>query len=94
MKSQFGIAVNTVESINSRVRKDIEGKSTRDTDKEKQQMSLEDFSKTYLNLHGVELYDPLKISQKIEQMENYITQFEQEVDYVLAEKNATTLINI
>jgi len=94
LKRQYGTASSNIEMINSRVRKDLESKSSRDGDKEKQQMSLEDFSKTYIDLHGVELYDPLKVSEKIEQMEAYITQFEQEVDYVLSEKNAVTLIEV
>lgn len=94
MKNQFGTATTNVEHINSKVRKDLENKSTRDADKEKQQMTLEEFSKTYVSLHGVELYDPIKVSQKIEQLENYITQFEQEVDYIMSEKNAVTMIDI
>lgn len=94
MKNQFGNCVTSVENINAKVRKDLENKSSRDADKERQQMSLEDFSKTYVSLHGVELFDPLKISQKIEQLEQYIIQFEQEVDYVLSEKNAVTFIEI
>lgn len=94
LKTQYGNTMNSIEHINSKVRKDLENKSSRDGDKEKQQMSLEEFSKTYISLHGVELYDPLKITQKIEQLENFIVQFEQEVDYILAEKNATTFIEL
>lgn len=94
LKTQYGNTNNSIESINSKVRKDLETKSSRDSDKEKQQTSLEEFSKTYISLHGVELYDPLKISQKIEQLEQFITQFQQEVDYILSEKNATTTINV
>ena len=94
LKAQYGNSVSTVEAINGRVRKDLENKSSRDGDKDKQQMSLEEFSKTYINLHGVELFDPLKVSQKIEQLEQYIIQFEQEVDYILSERNATTIIEV
>lgn len=95
LKSQYGTSVSNVEAINAKVRRDIETKSNRDSgDKEKQQMSLEDFSKTYVSLHGVELFDPLKISQKIEQLEQFIVQFEQEIDYILSEKNATTFIEV
>ena len=94
MKNQYGTACTNVELINSKVRKDLENKSSRDSDKEKQQMTLEEFSKTYVNLHGVELFDPIKLSQKIEQLENYITQFEQEVDYIMSEKNAVTMIDV
>lgn len=94
LKSQYGNAVANVESINARVRKEIEHKSSRDGDKDKQQMSLEEFSKTYVSLHGVELYDPIKVSQKVEQLDQFITQFEQEIDYILSEKNATTFIDV
>lgn len=94
MKAQHGNTVSQVENINAKVRKDLENKSSRENDKDKQQMTLEEFSKVYVGLHGVELYDPLKISQKIEQLEQYIVQFEQEVDYVLAERNAVTFIEI
>lgn len=94
LKTQYGATIDQVENINGRVRKDIENKSTRDSDRDKQQTSLEEFSKTYFSLNGVELYDPLKISQKIEQLEQYITKFQQEVDYVLSEKNATTIISL
>lgn len=96
LKAQYGTTITTVENINARVRKDLENKSTRESgnDKDKQNMSLEDFSKMYIGLHGVEIHDPLKISQKIEQLEQFITQFEQEVDYILSEKNATTLIDV
>lgn len=94
LKSQYGNAVANIESVNARVRKEIEHKSTRDGDKDKQQMSLEDFSKMYVNLHGVELFDPIKVSQKVEQLEQFIVQFEQEIDYLLSEKNATTFIDV
>lgn len=94
MKNQFGSTNTTVENINARVRKELENKSSRENDKEKQQMSLEEFSKMYVSLHGVEIFDPLKISQKIEQLEQYIIKFEQEVDYILAEKNAISLIDL
>lgn len=94
LKKQFGDCNNYVETVNAKVRKDIESKSTREADKEKNQMSLEEFSKVYVNLHGIELFDPLKVHLKVEQLEKYITQFEQEVDYVLAEKNAITFIEV
>lgn len=95
LKSQHGRTTTTIESINSRVRKDLEAKSSREGgDKDKQQMSLAEFSKTYIELHGVEMHDPLNISQKIEQLDQYIIQFEQEVDYVLSEKNAVTTIEV
>lgn len=95
MKTQYGTAVNAVEQMNSRVRKDLEAKSSRESEKDKStQMTLEDFSQTYVKLHGVELCDPLNVSKKIEQLEQYIAQFTQEVDYILSEKNAVTYVSI
>lgn len=95
LKMQYGNAVREVETINSRTRGELERKTSRgESEKEKQQMSLEEFSKQYMSMHGVELFDPIKVSQRIEEMETYITSFEQEVDYVLSEKNAVTKIAV
>lgn len=95
LKAQYGDAIRKVENINAKARQDLEYKTSRDAvDKDKQQMSLEEFSNTYIKMHGAELFDPLKLNQKIEELESYITQFEQEVDYVLSEKNATTFIEV
>lgn len=94
LKTQYGEAVRNVEMINARTRQELEKKSTRDNDKDKQQMSLEEFSKQYMEMHGVELFDPIKIGQRVEELEAYITGFEKEVDYVLSEKNATTMIEV
>lgn len=102
MKNQYGTAVSNVERINSKARSDIENKSvlsgttsqTGSGNGESNKMSLEEFSKTYIQLHGVELFDPIRINQKIEQLESYINQFEQDVDCLLSEKNATTMIDV
>jgi hypothetical protein len=95
LRNQYGTTVNTVEQINARVRKDLEQKSSmQPTEKDKQMVSLEDFSKSYISMHGVKLSDPLEVTKRCEQLEKYITQFEQEIDYLLSERNATTLIKV
>ena len=94
LKSQHAQANRTIESINEKVRRDIESKTKMTSEKEDTKIDLNEFSKTYLTLHGVTLYDPLKISSKIEELEDYITKFRSEVDFILTEKNSTTYINV
>lgn len=99
LKSQSADANRTVENINNKVRNDLEAKTSRNgsstESKEKEtQMDLVEFSKKYMEMHGVKLYDPLNISKKIESLEEYITNFENEIDYVLSEKNSVTFIDI
>lgn len=94
LKSQHAQESRTVESINEKVRRDLESKTKMTSEKEDTKIDLNEFSTTYLKLHGVGLYDPLKISSKIEELEDYITKFRSEVDFVLTEKNSTTYINV
>jgi len=63
-------------------------------DKDESKIDLTEFSTTYVDLHGVKLYDPIKITSKIDEIENYITGFKSEVDFILTEKNSTTLIDV
>lgn len=94
MKRQYANANQNVESINQRIRNDLEGKSNPNKQKEGENFDIVDFSKKYMEMHGVTLFDPLNVSKKIEDVDSYITNFENEVDYVLSEKNATTTITV
>ena len=94
LKSQYSQANVSVENINEKVRRDLESKTKMTGEKEDSKMDINEFSTTYLGLHGVKLYDPIKISSKISETEDYITKFKSEVDFVLTEKNSTTYINV
>ena len=94
LKSQYADATRTVESINEKVRRDIESKTKMTSEKDDTKVDLNEFSNTYLNMHGAKLYDPISVSSKIEELEDYITKFRSEVDFVLTEKNSTTYINV
>ena len=94
MKSQFAQANKNVESLNEKVRRDLESKTKMSGEKDETKFDLTEFSTTYVDLHGVKLYDPLKISSKIDEIENYITGFNSEVDFILTEKNSTTYIEV
>lgn len=99
LKQQYGDINRRIEDINEHARRELENKSNRsgggnssNSDREENKMDLVEFSKRFMDMHGVRLYDPLKIANKIEELEKYITNFEAEVDYVLSEKNSTTFI--
>lgn len=55
---------------------------------------VEQYSKAFENKHMYELIDPNNISDYIKQLEESITQFKTEVDYILSESNATTFIEV
>ena len=100
LKRQYGEANRNVENLNARVRHDLETKTTRSVEgggnsgNVGEKMDVVDFSKKYMDMHGVKLYDPIAVSSRIEELENYISNFENEVDYVLAEKNSVTTITV
>ena len=95
MKQQYGQAVTLSEHLNNQARNDLEAKSSRSESKnESSNMTLAEFSKSYMEIHGVKLYDPIGLSEKIDVLEKEITDFESEVDFVLSEKNAVTMIEV
>jgi hypothetical protein len=94
LKAQHAQESRTVESINEKVRRELESKTKMTSEKEETKMDMNEFSNSYVKLHGVTLYDKLKISSKIEELEDYITKFRSEVDFVLTEKNSTTFISV
>jgi len=94
LKAQSAQAHRNVESLNDRVRRELERKTELTGDKDDGKVDIVDFSKKYMDMHGVHLYDPIDISGKIEDLEGYITQFNSEVDCVLTEKNSTTFIEV
>lgn len=93
LKQQYSEAITEVETINYKIRTDLESKTELKNEKDGN-IDILDFSKKYMDMHGLELYDPIDIKTKIEELENYIMKFESEVDYVLTEKNSTTFIEI
>lgn len=93
-KAQYAQTNKTVEQLNDKVRRDLEGKTKMTNEKDDGKIDLVEFSKSYMDMHGVKLYDPIKISSKIEEIESYITNFKSQVDFVLTEKNSTTIIEV
>ena len=94
LKRQRAEANLRVEQLNDRVRRDLENKTSLGGDKNTDNVDIVDFSRKYMEMHGVKLFDPLKIGQRIETLEEYVSQFKSEVDFVLTEKNSTTFIEV
>ena len=103
LKQQYSEAVGTVEAHNERMRSNLERETQRHERNErddsngskasKQEFSAE-YNRSYMKMHGLELYDPLQARKKIEELDAYITMFNEEVDQVLSESNAITKISI
>ncbi len=53
---------------------------------------VESVRKPYMEANEFHLFDPLKVAEKIEEMEKEIGNFEMEVDAILSEINAVTFI--
>lgn len=93
LRAQYGNANRNVENLNDRTRRDLEAK-TQLNQKDDAKVDIVEFSKKYMDMHGVQLYDPLNVAKKIDDLEKYITGFKEEVDFVLTEKNSTTVIEV
>jgi len=95
MKRQYGNSVQSMELENDRARRTLESSLVRnDSDKEKDRQSVEDYSRQYMKVNGVKLYDPLDITNKITEVDKFVVDFESEVDFILSERNATTFIEV
>ena len=94
MQTQYGYVSEYMERENSKVRSNLENSLGNNNSDNNNMDNVADYSKNYMKVHGLEIYDPLKLSEKVEDLGNFITEFEDEVDFVLSEKNATTTISI
>lgn len=97
MKQQFGDSTMRVEQENQRTRMNLENslsKANTDSSSSSDKLNVGDYSKSYMKVHGIEIYDPIKIEEKIQSLEKFINDYESEVDFVLSEKNATTRLSL
>ena len=64
------------------------GKESQDT------KQVADISKQFMDTNEIHIYDPIEIEKKIEELEKDYMEFKSEVDAVLSESNAITMIEI
>jgi hypothetical protein len=55
---------------------------------------VESVRKPYMDANEFHLFDPLRVAEKVEEMEKEVGNFEMEVDAVLSEINAVTFIEV
>lgn len=96
LQSQYSKAVSAVARQNDAVEKDISAKVDimLGSEKAKNQELVDKFSKDYRESNSWELIDPLGLKEIIDALEEEILTFQNEVDVVLSESNATTFIEI
>lgn len=96
LKSQYAQVNREVENINDRTRRDLDNKlNSMSKDKDGGGLAnMNEFSEKYISMHGVKLADPIRITEKIAKLEDFVREFEDEVNYVLTEKNSTTAIAV
>lgn len=97
MKQQYATNLAAVERHNESMRGNLERElsSKRRGEDDKAKVEFSDaYNSNYMDMHGRKLYDPIGVRAKIEQLDNYITNFTEEVDHVLSESNAVTHITL
>lgn len=90
MSQDFSRATENVQDLSDEVQESLDAQLKGIEDKAK----IKEFSETYVKLRTPEIVDPIGASKFIEELEEEILNFENEVDYVLSTSNATTTINI
>lgn len=82
------------ETVQANVQKLLEAALGKDGSKNSEKTAIESISKPFLDINEFHLIDPLKLDEKIKEIEKEVTDFETEVDAALSTVNATTFIEI
>jgi hypothetical protein len=91
LKQQYAKYLREVENHNTKIRSNLERETSYQSDTKKTETS-EEYQRGYMKLHKIKLFDPLNIVKQIDLLDEYIREFECEVDHVLSESNAITKI--
>lgn len=97
MASQYNTIVSTVQKQNDKVEQDIDSKVGVILGGENASKNIDmvnTFGETYRKENGWDVINPLDLKPIIENLDNSISEFENEVDVILSESNATTFIEI
>ena len=96
IKEQYALIVGFIEENNEEVECDLSSKidNMLNANDKNNINGIEEFSKAYRNSNSWEVIDPVDLKSLIDKLEKEITIFENEVDVVLSESNATTFIEV
>lgn len=97
MVIQYNQAITTVQKQNDKVENAIDEKVSvmlGGENASKNSDMVKTFGENYRKENGWDIINPLELKAKIDELDYYITTFENEVDVILSESNATTFIEI
>ena len=98
LRSQYLLAKDTCDSENKKVQLQVDKLIEKIAEKDSKSKDLNEeqilISNTYKEANEFELFDPLKIVDKIDALSRDIETFESNVDTALALSNATTFIEV
>lgn len=97
MVIQYNQAITTVQKQNDKVENAIDEKVSvmlGGENASKNSDMVKTFGENYRKENGWDVINPLELKTKIDELDYYITTFENEVDVILSESNATTFIEI
>ena len=97
MVTQYNQAITTVQKQNDKVENAIDEKVSvmlGGENASKNSDMVKTFGENYRKENGWDVINPLELKAIIDELDNSITTFENEVDVVLSESNATTFIEI
>ena len=94
MSKALSSTLEKVETANDRVEFDAHRLFGTNTGDEKTELNRINMIQTYIDVNGYEVIDPLNFNEKSIYLDKEIKDFLSEVDQVLSEKNATTMITI
>lgn len=90
----YGSVVDKVEMANNRVENDAQRLFGTSTDDKKSEVNRIEMMKMYIETNSYEIVDPLNFKELRDSLEKDASDFLSEVDQVLSESNATTMIEI
>lgn len=96
LKRQFNAERTKVENENNQLQTKLENylQSVLGDKASRSAAEIEEHTKSFMSKNTYELIDPVGVESYIKTLENDILNFKNEVDYVLSESNATTVVEV
>lgn len=95
LKGQLVSIDRSVKDANKKVEESLERVlQAQSIGADKKSTSLDEFIALYRKMNCFDIFDPIGVKTKIKEIEEEISKFESEIDFVLSESNAKTFIEI
>ena len=95
LKSQLVGIDKCVKDANKKVEESLERVlQAQSVGTDKKSTSLDEFIALYRKMNCYDIFDPVGVKAKVKEIEEEISKFESEIDFILSESNAKTFIEI